>query len=212
MANILPTVCSRSEAHAPGSTPSEHIFIELIHLGDGKVQISPQRKPRRARRRVQSAGPFHKWGHRWRTGGAAASDFPADGIFDSRRSRTHHNTSQDRLIFGSAGANLPVYCMSGVGGSQRESAGGSLVLRLDWRGISAPPPPPLIEFRVVIVSLLLNARRPVELEEEPVPARGGLHGGVAQTRPTCCRGKGKAALTFSFVWQFKAERTFVFQR
>lgn len=55
LASILPSVCSRSEARAPGQAPSQHTFIELIHLGDGKVQISPQFKPQRTRRPVQSA-------------------------------------------------------------------------------------------------------------------------------------------------------------
>lgn len=62
-----------------------------------------------------------------------------------------------------------------------------LVHSLDWLAISAlqseacPPPPLLIEFGVVIVSLLLNARRRVELEDETVPVpdyeRAGSSGG-----------------------------------
>lgn len=51
--------------------------------------------------------------------------------------------------------------MSGAGGSRREPAGSSLVHSLGWLGISALQneacSPLLIEFGVVIVSLLLNA-------------------------------------------------------
>lgn len=60
-----------------------------------------------------------------------------------------------------------------------------LVHSLDWLAISALQseacPPLLIEFGVVIVSLLLNARRRVELEDETVPVpdyeRAGSSGG-----------------------------------
>lgn len=101
--------------------------------------------------------------------------------------------------------------MSGAGGSRRGSAARHF----------CPPEgslfPLLIEFGVVIVSLLLNARRRVELEDETVPAPdyeragssgGGLHDCVAQAWPGCFQGNGlqpKAALTSSLVWQFNLE-------
>lgn len=97
-----------------------------------------------------------------------------------------------------------------------------LVHSLDWLAISALqseacPPPPLIEFGVVIVSLLLNARQGVELEDETVPvpdyeragsSGGGLRGCVAQARPICLQGNSlqpKAALTLPLVWPLNPE-------
>lgn len=73
-----------------------------------------------------------------------------------------------------------------------------LVHSLDWLAISAlqseacpPPPPPLIEFGVVIVSLLLNARQGVELEDETVPVPD-YESWQQRRRVAWLRGTGKA--------------------